>query len=335
MNVANRTPAKHLAVPIKDRDGRDQIVVIVKYTYHADAYGVVERDDEGREPCPVDVPNGEDPATSSIKRPSDMFDHKPGTDVLLIGEAHPRGNATQVDVSLRMGPIAKIVRAHGFRVWQKGVFGGLRPGPAMPIRAPVPLIYELAWGGLDLSAPDKPVGEPRNYVGRGVARNIAALVDKPAALLELPASPVGERGNVPASFGALHRHWQPRVSFGGTYDAAWEEARMPLLPRDFDPRFNVCAPPDQWSEVPLSGDEPIEVLGATPEGIWRFRLPRETPRFSSLQGGSRREHRTHLDTVLIDAIEMRVELTFRAAIPVPSKLELLDEVRITRGGPGP
>ncbi len=334
MNVANRTDAKHLALPIKDRDGRDQLVVIAKYTYRVDRHGVVERDDEGVEPSPVDVPNGEDPATSSIRRPSDLFDYKPGTDVILVGEAQPRGGATCVDVSLRMGPIAKTVRAHGLRVWQRGMFGGVSPGPAMPIRAPVPLVYELAWGGLDLSVPEKPLGEPRNYVGRGVARNPASLVDKPAAVLELPQSPLGERGNVPASFGAIHRHWQPRAAFAGTYDAAWEEARMPLLPRDFDPRFNVCVPHDQWSQVPLFGDEPVEVLGATPGAVWRFRLPREVLRFSSLQGGTRREHRTHLDTVLIDAAAMRVELTWRAAIPAPQKLEQLDEVRITSGGPG-
>jgi hypothetical protein len=332
MNVANRTDAKHLAVPMKDRDGRDQLVVIAKVTYRVDRDGGVERDDDGPDPHPVDVPNGDDPATSSIRVPSDLVDYKPGTDVLLVGDAQPRGGATYADVSLRMGPIAKVVRAHGLRVWQRGMFGGVTPGPAMPIREPVPLIYELAWGGLDLSVPERPVGEPRNYLGRGVARSPGDLVGKPAAALELPTNPIGERNNVPASFGAIHRHWQPRAAYAGTYDAAWEEVRMPLLPRDFDPRFNVCVPHDQWSQVPLFGDEPVEVLGATREGVWRFRLPREGLRFSSLQGGARREHRTHLDTVLIDAATMRVELTWRAAIPVPQKLELLDEVRISRGG---
>ena len=75
---------------------------------------------------------------------------------------------------------------------------------------------------------------------------------------------------------------------------------MPLLPADFDPRFHVCVPEDQWSELPLRGDEPCEVLGATPEGQWRFRLPRRAPGFSSFTRGQRSEHRTHLDTVLID-----------------------------------
>jgi len=328
MNVTNRTDGKHLALPMKDRDGKQRLVVIVKYTYRTTPRGAVERDDDGSEPHPVDVPNGEDPATSSIKIPSDVFDHKPGTDVVLVGDAHPRPGSPYADVSLRMGPIAKTVRAHGLRVWQRGLLGGVVPGPAMPLRAPLPILYELAWGGLDNSVPEKPLGEPRNYVGRGVARDASKLVGQPAAQLELPNKPIGERGNVPASFGAIHRHWQPRVSFGGTYDKQWTETRMPLLPIDFDHRFNVCVPHDQWSPAPLTPSEPIEVVGATEDGLWRVQLPNDEPRFSSIIAGERRTHATHLDTVFIDARERRIELTWRVSIPAPSKLELIDEVRI-------
>jgi hypothetical protein len=331
MNVANRTDGKHLALPMKDRDGHARVVVILKDTWRRTPRGAMERDDDGPDPRPVDVPNGEDPATSSIKLPSDLCDFKPGTDVVLVADAHPRPGATFTDVSLRMGPIAKTVRAHGLRVWQKGMFGKLVPGPAMPMRAPVPIVYELAWGGLDLSIPDKPLGEPRNYVGRGVTRDPNKLVDQPAAQLEFPQAPIGERGNVPASFGPIHRHWEPRSKYAGTYDQAWMERRMPLLPEDFDPRFNVCVPHDQWSPVPLTGGEPIEVTGATEDGVWRMQIPVDTPRFSSLIAGERRTHATHLDTVLIEAREGRVELTWRVSIPAPSKLELIDEIRIEWG----
>lgn len=328
MNVTNRTDSKHLAVPMKDRDGRDRLVVIVKTTYRISPRGAVERDDDGPEPYAVDVPNGDDPALSSIKRPSDLFDFKPGTDVVLLGHAHARPGASHADVALRMGPVAKTVRAHGLRVWQRGMLGGLKPGPALPLRAPLPLIYELAWGGLDLSNPEKPLGEPRNYVGRGIARDASTLVDKPAAQLELLDHPVGERGNVPGSFGAIHRHWQPRAGFAGTYDRTWEETRMPLLPRDFDPRFNVCVPHDQWSVTPLLGDEPIEVIGATDDGTWRVQLPRDAPSFTSLSNGGRVTHPTHLDTVVIDADARTVELTWRASIAMPAKPELAGEIRI-------
>jgi hypothetical protein len=334
MNVSNRTSGKHLALPMKDRAGAARLVVIVKYTYRMTPRGAIERDDDGPGPHPVDVPNGEDPARSSIKIPSDVCDFKPGTDVVLIADAHPRGEATHVDVSIRMGPVAKTVRAHGLRVWQRGMLGGLAPGPAMPLRAPVPIIYELAWGGMDVSVPEKPLGEPRNYVGRGVTRDPGKLVNQPAAQLELPRTPLGERGNVPASFGAIHRHWEPRSTFGGTYDQAWTETRMPLLPIDFDPRFNVCVPHDQWSPTPLYGDEPIEIVGATEDGVWRVQLPRETLAFSSIALGEARTHPTHLDTVLIDARQRRIELTWRASIAAPAKLELIDEIRIQASATG-
>jgi hypothetical protein len=331
VNVVNRSPGKHLPVPMKDRDGRDRLVVIVKYTYRA-GRGGLERDDDGAAPRPIDEPNGDDPATSSIERPSDLCDFKPGTDVVLIGHAYPRtAGATHADVSLRVGSIAKTVRAHGLRAWQRGVFGGVKPGPARPIRAPVPLIYELAWGGLDTSLPDKPLGEPRNYVGRGVARDAARLVDQPAAQLESLERPLGERDNVPASFGAVHRHWQPRVRYVGTYDDAWKQTRMPLLPRDFDPRFYVCTPADQWSPAPLAGNESVEVIGATEDASWRFRLPGEAPTFTSVADQARHAHPTHLDTILIDADDRTVELVWRASIPIPKKLEQLDEVRVTHG----
>ncbi|WP_437483315.1 DUF2169 domain-containing protein [Sorangium sp. So ce1014] len=331
MNVQNATQGMSFAFPSKDKAGRDQLACVLKYTFAVGPTGRVELLGEGAaEVDLVDTYNGEDPAKSSIRRPSQLFDQKPGTDVVLIGSAYPprRGNATHVDVSLRFGPVRKTVRAHGVRAWMPSTFGGLSPGPARPIREPIPLIYELAWGGMDLTDPERPAGEPRNYVGRGVACDPESLVGQPAAQLEDPAHPLGGRNNTPASFGAIHRHWQPRASYAGTHDQAWIETRMPLLPEDFDPRFHVCVPHDQWSPTPLRGDEPCEIHGATPEGAWRFELPRLVPGFSSSIEGRVQDHRTHLDTVLIDAGAQRVELTWRAAVPLPRKYEMLERVRL-------
>jgi hypothetical protein len=318
------------SIPVRDKDGREILAVIAKYAYHVDAVGVVTPLEK---PVDIDIGdtfNGDDPSKGSIQRPSQLFESKPGTDVILLGHAHPPRDrsATHVDVSLRVGNVAKTIRAHGLRVWQMGSFGGLKPGPARPIREPVPLIYELAWGGQDLSDEKKPVAEPRNYLGRGVAREPASLVDQPAAQLEDPAHPIDGRGSRPAAFNPIHRHWQPRIQFAGTYDEAWMQTRMPFLPADFDARYHVCVPPDQWSELPLRGGEPCEILGAIPEGIWRFELPREFPRFASYTASARTEHRTYLDTVLIDADARRIELTWRAAIPLPRKYEMLRRVLV-------
>jgi hypothetical protein len=331
VDVRNHTRAKHVAAPYKDTTGRNLYVVILKYTFVVKPQGKVELDGvTGAAPRLVDEYHGKDPSTSSIKRPSQLFDFKPGTDLLLLGHASPppSGTATHVDVSLRWGHLAKTVRAHGLRAWRAGTFGGLAPGPARPIRDPIPLIYEVAWGGIDWTDPARPLGETRNYVGRGVAADPKKLIDQPAAQLEYPDRPLGGRDNVPASFGAIHRHWQPRASFAGTYDQAWMDNKMPLLPDDFDPRFHVSVPPDQWSPAPLRGDEPVEIGGATPEGIWRFQLPRLAPGFSSFVEGRRAEHRTHLDTILVDADARTVELTWRAAIPIPRKYQMLERVLV-------
>lgn len=330
MNIVHTGPSRHLAVPMKDKDGRENLVVILKYTFAVAPDGRVEVVTDDAQPYTVDESNGADPARSSIRKPSDLADHKPGTDVILVGHAHPppRGEVTHVDVSMRVGPLQKIVRAHGLRVWTWGSFGGLAPGPARSIREPVPLIYELAWGGLDLSDPEQPVGEPCNTMGRGVAREPRSQVGEPAAQLEDPRRPIGRRDNTPMSFGAIHRHWLPRAAFAGTYDQVWMETKMPLLPDDFDQRFHVSVPEDQWSPAPLRSDEPVEITGATPEGSWRFQLPRVTPGFSSFVGTKRTEHRTHLDTFLIDADRRQVELTWRAIVPLPRKYEMLESVRI-------
>ncbi len=314
-------------VPVNDHDGREWIVVLLKYEFDASTLTPELIPTEHATAIDlVDTFHGDDAVRSSIRRPSQVFHQKPGTDVVLLGHAHPRSGATHVDVTLRVGPIQKTVRAHGLRVWQWSTFGGLAPGPARPMREPVPLIYELAWGGQDLADPAKPMGEPRNYVGRGVSRDPKALVDQPAAQLEYPDKPLGGRSNVPAAFNPIHRHWQPRASYAGTYDDAWMETRMPLLPGDFDDRFNVCVPPDQWSESPLRSDEPLEVIGATAAGLWRVQLPRIAPGFSSVILGRRQEHRTHLDTILLDADAQRVELVWRAAIRAPRKWEMLDSI---------
>jgi hypothetical protein len=57
-------------------------------------------------------------------------------------------------------------------------------------------------------------------------------------------------------------------------------------------------------------------------------LPRIAPGFSAVAFGKRQEFRTQLDTVLVNAIERRVELTWRVAIPMPKKLEMLERILV-------
>lgn len=326
--VESNLPGAHLAVPMKDLDGAPLLVILYKHAFRVSRGGVPSFDEETPpEPCLADECWEDDPATSSIKRPSDLAPFKPGTDVLLVGHAHP-GRDPFVDVSLRMGPIQKAVRAHGLRVLQAGSFGGLSAGPARPLREPLPLRWELAQGGIDRADPDRPAQDPKNPLGRGFTKTPKSLVGQPAPQLEDPAHPFGSHHAEPANFGAIHRHWQPRVGFAGTYDQEWMDTRMPLLPLDFDDRYHVTVRPDQWSPRPLLGDEPIEVLNATADGRWNATLPRVTPRFRACTDGVWQDLPTHLDTILLEPDRRRVELTFRASLVLPPKWERVQAAEI-------
>ena len=74
------------------------------------------------------------------------------------------------------------------------------------------------------------------------------------------------------------------------------------------------------------------MINATPEHLWRFRLPRVEPRFVAVVAGERRELSNHLDTLLIDAEAKVVELSWRAVAPIPVKAQLLEAVIVTASG---
>jgi len=99
-------------------------------------------------------------------------------------------------------------------------------------------------------------------------------------------------------------------------------------------RFASFAHPDLWSPEPLRGDEPVEIVNAVPERVFRFRLPRYEPRFDVTQDGEERRWPTHLDTYLVDLTDPAarvVELTWRAAVPIPRKSERLERICVTNG----
>ncbi|MGC4070374.1 MAG: DUF2169 domain-containing protein [Polyangiaceae bacterium] len=118
MDVSNNTDGKCETVIAVDKDGRQYMVPILKYTFEIGLDGSARL---AEEPAGIDMADtyyGDDPAKSSIRRPSQLFEYKPGTDVIVIAEAHPpKGrDVTQMDVMLRVGAIRKILRVYGFRV---------------------------------------------------------------------------------------------------------------------------------------------------------------------------------------------------------------------------
>jgi hypothetical protein len=269
---------------------------------------------------------------SSVRRPSDFVDEKPGTDVLLLGTARPPAvtTTTEMDVVLTVAastaPLHKRVRVRGPSVYYDGPLG-IRPGPAAPL-GPTPLLYELAYGGHDEHRSGLPLVDWRNPAGIGVAVERTTLLGRRAPQLEDPDAPLGSLRPSPTGFGPIAPSWQPRRRLAGTYDAEWRRLRAPLRPTDFDPRHNCSAPHDLWCERPLEGGEPVEVVGVTAAGVWRFRVPQRAPRIRARVDGRERELPTHLDTLLIDADAQRVELSYRARVPLPIKWDRLESIRV-------
>ncbi|NOK02925.1 MULTISPECIES: DUF2169 domain-containing protein [Myxococcus] len=267
--------------------------------------------EEQPKPVTTDTYWGE-PEKSSLRYESQSAYTRPGTDVLLHGQAWaPRGRkVTRTLVAVRVGALEKRATVFGTRVWYRGLMG-LSASDALPFES-LPLRYEYAFGGTTASG-----HEARNPVGRGFYTSAKEALEKPLPSIEAPESLV--RGWAdrppPCSFGPVARHWQPRLGWAGTYDATWVEKRAPLWPRDFDERFFHVAPDGLRAPTHLQGGEPVVLEGVSPDGPLAFRLPSHRLLARCTFAGRRVKQRMVLDTVLLEPDEGRLVLTWRATFP--------------------
>ena len=274
------------------------------------------------------------PGTSSLREDSDLLAPKPGTDVLIHGYAHaPLGKtAAVVPVQLRLGPLEKRLLVYGERTYRAGILGPTACSPAPFQRCPI--LYELAYGGCDLSDPDpsKHYMDQRNPVGRGLARRPADLIGKPAPAVEYPGGEPARMG--PAGFGPIDAAWMPRRRLAGTYDERWARTKKPLLPDDYQPAYAHSAPVDQQTAQPLLGGERVELQNLTPSGQLVFELPRIALGFTTHFGRRQQSHPALLTKVLIEPEEHRLSLVWQGVLRVPAPdLDYLDytEIRELRG----
>jgi hypothetical protein len=185
----------------------------------------------------------------------------------------------------------------------------------------IPLQWERAFGGWDRSSPDpaRHAYEPRNPAGTGFRAPGSRFEEGlRCPNLEDPARPLRGWGDrpTPAGFGFTSPHWEPRARLAGTYDAAWQKDRAPLLPRDFDPRFLNAAAPGLVASGHLRGDEPVVVSGVSPEGGWAFALPGVgAPEVRVVRPGlADALVSTRLDTVVVDVDERKLFLLWRGRL---------------------
>ncbi|HEY3159665.1 MAG TPA: DUF2169 domain-containing protein [Vicinamibacterales bacterium] len=326
--VDNRTPFAAERAWVRDRNGAEVWLVAVKCTFdiRSDGSTVVSKD----QPPVLRAPEHHGEPGSSVKYEADLVLTKTTTDVTVVGHAYAPGGtpATRMDVACAVGPVHKVLRVTGDRVWRG--FGISSPEPFTRM----PLVYERAYGGVDRSSsrPDRD-WDWRNPIGTGfaVSRDNATGVALPN--IEYPDDAVGSWKDRPrpAGFGPVSRHWQPRVGFAGTYDEAWTQQRSPLPPDDFDDRFFQYAPADQQAPSFLHGGEQAALAGLTPSGELRFVLPKVFLGFDTrFYGGGRQIHKERrLHSVIVEPDVPRVSLVWHSALMCHAKVHKLDRTIVS------
>lgn len=323
----NATPFGARTMPSCDREGRDVLLIVVGAQFELPEPG--DRDPRLRlfptqEPPPLADEYVGEPGVSSIRREGQSTYTKPATDISVRGDACAPNDkpVTAMSVNIRVGPCAVDLRVHGDRVWQRAVTLGVRPSDPVPFLR-MPLVWERAYGGVATSSTEqRPAYEPRNPIGCGLETDPNDAIGKPVPNIEDPRQLLRHLSDRPRPMGVgpVARHWQPRVSYAGTYDETWKRRRAPLWPNDFDLRF-FCGAPTPLQVVPhLTGGEAVGLGGLHPEGPIGFRLPK-----LRLATRSRFIDRTVraipvLDGVLIETDLRRLTVYYRVAVPAPLSL---------------
>jgi hypothetical protein len=339
MELINRTPFLLDRTVILDKNAAETLVVALRGTYTIAEDGSLAVAEKQTPFSPGDVFRGE-PDSTSIERESELGPVKLATDVFLVGSAvAPSRGTTRVDIRFRVGPVQEQAVVFGNRRWLNNMG---RPGIEVPNPFDtVPLIWENAFGGRDLTPSDpKHFGqEPRNPVGRGfrAKHSHAPWEDDLLPNIEHPAKLLGSPGDggMPVGFGPMGRNWEPRVRYGGTYDKEWMERRAPLLPRDFDERFHNAAPPNLLVPGFLQGGEPVEVSGCTRSGWLGFFLPRFDLECKVLVDGTMEEPALALNSVTVDTDNMLLHLLWKTELTVHGKLLNVSHIGCKSSEAGP
>jgi hypothetical protein len=319
--LENKTPFTFEPLFLTDEDARPLLVLVIKATYTLGP-GELELAEEQVPVC-VEGEYWGRPEESSYRFEPECAPFKPATDVVLVGHAYaPKPGTRELLAELQAGPLRKVVRVVGDRIWFKSL-GTVSMTKPLPFER-MPLVYERAFGGWDRGDPDptRHTFEPRNPVGTGFRAGSRHFVEGlRLPNLEDPQNQLERFGQVvpPAGFGFLSPHWQPRAALAGTYDETWRKQRMPRLPKDFDRRFYNAASPGLVAPGYLQGGESVTLVHVTLGGRLSFRLPvQPIPQVTVELAGSQDLHiPLHLDTLVIDTDSKRVLLLWRGSLPLP------------------
>lgn len=330
LQLRNTSPFVSAIVSFPDQRGVDTLVVVIKATFELGATPQLAAE---QRPIVLTDEYRDDPTTSSLRYPSEVHLGKPGTDVIVIGDARaPRDQpVTELDIAVCVGDRSKVARVYGDRFWTPGR-EAVQPSRPQPF-VRMPVVYERAYGGRQPGpAGSQAVVEPRNPVGVGLlgTRSPDELLGQPVPNIDDPNRPLAQLGQTPApiGFAAIAPSWQPRLAHAGTYDERWRKTRAPYLPTDFDPRYFLVGSPGLSFDQPLRGGEPVILHGFDPDGRWQLSLPRCRLDVGATVAGDARALDAALDTVLFEPDERRFTMTWRATLAVGKQLLRVERVDI-------
>ncbi len=315
LQIKNDTPFKAHFFVVPNALGIDTVYTVLKATFDlAPRLRIAEK----QVPVVLEDQYWGDAGTSSLKYATEAHLEKPGTDVVVIGQACAPGDkpVPELDVGLQIAGRFHGAHVSGDREWQKGRLGLKRSDPVPFSR--MPLVYERAYGGTHVvdEAAGKILSEARNPIGKGFRgkRGSDELPSAGIPNIENPADP-----SAPVGFGFVAPAWQPRLAFAGTYDEKWQKKRAPYLPEDFDHRFFNAAPPPLVFAEPLRGGEDVLMRNMSPRGEQRFKLPVCAFRLEITIAGKKETPPLTLETVLIEPTDERLCLSWRASAPCDKK----------------
>ncbi|MEL6888577.1 MAG: DUF2169 domain-containing protein [Pseudomonadota bacterium] len=310
--LKNTTPFAAAKAFERDRDGHEVLCLVVRATLRPGLDELWIAEDE-QLPVLMVPELGEDEMIAD----ADIAPFMPGSEIIVRGAVDgplpPEGRIAQVQVGnirhqLRLWP-AQQAR----KVKQRVVVEALDD-------ADLTLSWTHSAGGPlpdDTLHPDNPVGTgllPPTEDEPVLLPRILGVDDRPDAL---------HPGTRPVGLGPIHRHWAPRLEAAGTYDAAWEDTRAPLLPHDFDPRFYFSAPPPLQQAQAFRSGEPIVLSGFGPERDMQTRLPSVVITSMTEIGRARVEQRLALQRVSVDLDAGTVGLVWQTAVPCDGQDHLI------------
>jgi hypothetical protein len=331
----NTTPYAAEPLPMLDIEGRETLAILAQATFDIPVKGPLQLAEKQRKIATGGEWWGE-PGMSSLRFEPQIAPWKPGTDIVLHGHAHPKNAGdVWVDAGIRLGNHQVVARVFGERDWLRVAGWVLSKAKALE---PTPLIWENAFGGWDRTHvdPTKHRYEKRNPLGVGFGMNPG--MDRPRVpRMESPEHLISTVGDKPppVGFGFIGTEWEPRSKLAGTYDAKWQEDRMPLLPHDFNPRFFQCAPIALQTQKPLFGNELVQLIGVSnrgPIGVNLPSIPPPTARVCDSATGALPVSMV-IDTVIIDTDAHQILLLWRGHAVLPHGLQGIESIEL--GDPKP